>query len=122
MKLLFTIAALAFCTTSFAQLINGDMEAWRTYTSGSSPTLTAPDGWTGIDSIVYYAGPILCSTCTLSPQTFQSTNSHNGTYAAEFMTRAYGSTIGKVTGLLTNATVSFNVLTEKLVISGGTPV
>jgi hypothetical protein len=119
MKKIFTLIALALCTTAFGQIYNGGMENWRTYTVGSSPILTIPDYWSSIDSIVYTVGPLVCPTCTLSPLTFQSDTPHSGSYAAEIMTKYFGGTLGYAEGLLTNCQVNFNLATEKESISGG---
>ena len=122
MKQLFTLLALAVCSTSYGQLTNGTMEAWHSYTVGTSPSMELPDGWHSTDTIIYGYGPLICSTCTLTPETFQSTTSHSGTYAAKLMSRDLGGTIGVVGDELSNCNISFNISTQKEIRSGGTAV
>jgi len=118
MKKIFTLIALAFCSTAFAQINNGGMENWRTFTVGSSPTLTVPDYWSAPDSIIYTIGPTFCPACALSPLTFQSDTPHSGSYAAEIMTKYFGGSLGYAEGLLTNCQINFNTTTGES-FSGG---
>jgi len=121
MKQIFTLIAIAFCSTAFAQINNGGMETWRTFTTGGSPTLTNPYNWNSTDSIVYTAGPAICPTCTLSPLTFKSDTAHTGFYGAEIMTKFYGGTLGYAEGLLSNCQINFNTTTYAETLSGGSP-
>ncbi len=98
------------------------MEAWHSYTVGTSPSMELPDGWHSTDTIIYGYGPLICSTCTLTPETFQSTTSHSGTYAAKLISRDLGGSVGVVNDELSNCNISFNISTQKEVRSGGTAV
>ncbi len=113
MKKIFTLIAVAFCSTAFAQVNNGGMETWRTFTVGSSPALTNPYNWHSPDSIVYTIGPTVCPTCTLSPLTFRSDTAHSGLYGAEIMTKFYGGALGyaEVAVKLTNCQINFSLAT-----------
>ncbi len=121
MKKIFTLIATAFCSATFAQVTNGGMEVWRTYTAGST-SLTAPNSWNTGDSIVFAMGPILCPTCTFVPQTFQNDTPHGGTYAAKLMSRDMGGSLGVAECEMTNTQISVNLTTFTETHSGGTPV
>ena len=120
MKSLFTIMAIAGCTTSFGQLVNGGLETWRTISSGTSTSLQAPVGWNTVDSNYFATLPGICPSCTIKPQTFKDASAHGGVYAAKLMSRNFGSSIGVVYDQLYNVTISVSGTHET--ISGGTPV
>lgn len=121
MKKIFTLFALVICSAAFGQLVNGGMETWRTYTAGSSSTLTAPTGWNASDTIVFTYGPLICPTCTFLPQTFKCDTAYSGSYAAKLMTRNMGGTV-ITEDEMTNCKITFNTTTMREVRSGGTPV
>jgi len=115
MKRLFTIVLLsAFCISAHAQSIYGDMETWRTYTTGpGSTTIMDPKGWYSIDSLLFTLGPVLDFGGTFYHQVTQSTDVHGGTYAVQIMSRTQGQggslgTFGVAPGVLTNAQPEFN--------------
>ena len=122
MKKIFTLIALAFCSTAFAQLSNGGMETWRTYSSGTSTTLTAPNSWNTGDSIIFAMGPLLCPTCTFVPQTSRNDTPHSGTYAAKLMSRDMGGTLGVAECEMTNCQIAVDLSSFTETHSGGSPV
>ena len=122
MKKLFTILAMAACSTSFAQIVNGNMESWRTYTSGTTSGLQIPIAWASSDSFTNSSlAGLVCSTCTFQRQTFQCDTAHGGTYAARIVTRNVGGSFGIIPGNLTNGTIAVS-LSGSFSISGGTAV
>lgn len=115
MKKIFTIAFMsAICISAHAQSIYGDMETWRTYTTGpGSTTIMNPKGWYSVDSLIFTLGPVLDFGGTFYHQVTQSTDVHGGTYAVKIMSRTQGQggslgTFGIAPGVLTNAQPEFN--------------
>lgn len=113
---------------SSAQLANGGLENWRTYSAGFPPTqLEAPNAWFGIDSIVYAYGPI--AMITPKRLLFKDTISHGGFFAAKIISRDLGGQIGIAPGFLLNAnpevdlaTLDFNDPLASISYAGGTVV
>jgi len=129
MKRLFTIGMLLMAGQgAIAQNLQGGLETWRTYSSGTATNLEAPNGWFSADSLTYAYGPIASSTP--QKQLTKSTSAHGGQYAAQITTRDLQGMIGVITGILTNAEIGFDLTTfiatgdpmAALSYSGGTNV
>lgn len=101
----------SFAASTQAQTFaNASFETWHTYTSGSG-SLNAPDGWYGVDSLLYGMAPLASlAGFTISPakQLFQSTVAHTGTYSAEVKSVFVGDTLGNIPGIFSNAQVNIN--------------
>ena len=115
MKKLFTLALIsAICTGAYAQSIYGDMETWRTYTTGlGSDTIMNPKGWFTTDSLIFTVGPVVDHGGKFNKQVTQSSDAHGGSYSAKVMSRVQGAggslgTFGVAPGVLTNSQPEFN--------------
>lgn len=115
MKKLLTLAIIAAtCATASAQSIYGDMETWRTYSTGfPSTTIMNPKGWFSIDSLLFTVGPVVDPGGAFNHQLFQSTDVHGGTYSAKVLSRTQGAggslgSIGVAPGVLTNSQPEFD--------------
>ena len=113
-KILFLFLIMA-SAASHAQVVNGGMETWRTYSSGTSTSLTAPVGWNAFDSILFYFVP----ASTPLQQTFQNDSAHSGSYAVKLMTRYQPTAISVISDELSNCALSGFGSTYA---TGGTPV
>jgi len=104
-----------------AQLTNGGMEQWRSYNVGTLPpiALEAPNGWYSLDSTVAVYGFLVGGA---KKQTFKSTDKHAGTYAAQLISKDYGTSFGVLPGVLSNAKINVDIATQEFSFSGGTPV
>lgn len=132
MKSTFTLLlAACFCLTTQpvqAQNLQGSFETWRTLNSGMPPTqLEAPQGWFGLDSLVYNYGPL--AGITPAKLLFKDMSSHSGSYAAKIVSKDMGGTLGVVTGMLANADPMLDLANfdpsdplGALTYSGGTPI
>jgi len=127
MKRIFTITMLLLSGTCVdAQNLHGDLENWRTYSSGTASNLELPSGWSSADSLVYVYAPM--ALATPQKQIAKSTSAHAGSYAAQITTRNLNGLIGTLTGILTNGTLGFDPSQftgdplEAITYSGGTPV
>lgn len=111
---------------AFAQNLQGDLENWRTYSSGTANNLELPSGWSSADSLVHYYAPM--ALATPQKQVAKSASAHGGSYAAEITTKNLNGLIGTLTGILTNGMLGFdpNQFTgdplDAITYSGGTPV
>ncbi|MBS1689547.1 MAG: T9SS type A sorting domain-containing protein [Bacteroidetes bacterium] len=115
MKKLFTLALTsAICTAAYAQSIYGDMETWRTYTTGlGATTVMNPKGWFTTDSLIFTVGPVVDAGGKFNMQVTQSSDAHGGNYSAKVMSRVQGTggalgTFGVAPGVLTNSQPEFN--------------
>ncbi len=128
MKKLFTIALLSCSATiASAQNIQGGLDSWRVYSSGSASSLHAPNGWFGIDSVVFYTYsqfPFFTPDSLL----FETNDVHSGAAAARLVSKSMG-TLGVLPGVLANANptidinnLDFNDPASSIGYIGGTPV
>jgi len=111
-KIYFLFTALILSISSFAQTVpGGDMETWRSNTSGIAPnevTVQAPYAWYGIDSLIIYDGQFFGSLLSIPPSGFQrqlfeeSTIVHGGSHSAKLIT-VVDSFLGSFAGLMANA-------------------
>ncbi len=129
MKLKLLIVSLFACSVANAQYLQGEMESWRTITTGFPQNTTeAPNGWFGSDSLLYNVGIILGGT-NLKQQMFKDGDAHTGSFAAKVITIDQGASIGKLPGTLVNAKIGFNMSgfdpnnpQNSITYSGGLPV
>lgn len=129
-KICLLLCAITAALSSIGQT-NPGMETWRTYTAGlSSASLTAPNSWYGVDSLLFAVGSLFISDSTWHQNLFHETTIKNsGTASAKVMTRKED-TLGIFPGILSNCQASFNLsaitgggsLTDALSFSGGTDV
>lgn len=120
MKRTITLILSLIAFNSYAQVPNGGMEDWHSYTVDGTQ-LTAPDGWFGSDSGVFALNetiPLLM--LTPEQQIFKSGNVHGGTASARLETKDIGSFIGLAGASLSNARISFSQ--SGLLYEGGTNV
>lgn len=139
-KFSLTIAAAFSCALALGQSFpNAGFENWRSGTSGTSPVVNvhAPLQWFGFDSLIIadqelfdplaFGGHVPTS---LHGQLFQETTIVNsGTSSAKLIT-VRQDTVGRVPGLMANASVGVNILAliatmdiaGATTFSGGTPV
>lgn len=104
-----------------AQLANGGMEQWHNYSVGQPQpiALEVPNSWYSLDSTVGVYGFLVGGA---KKQTFKSTDKHGGTYAAQLISKDYGSSFGVLPGVLSNARINVDIATQDFSFSGGTPV
>ena len=134
MKKLYSIfSLLAISATAFAQTIpGGDMETWRTSTSGGvliypTRTIQAPYAWFGLDSLIIADGETAALTGigngnNYYPQVFEeSTIVHGGSHSAKMITRKQD-TLGYFPGSIDNYHTSVNLSTFARSYWGGLPV
>lgn len=116
-------AGIFLACAAKAQLVNGNMEQWQNYTSGST-ALEVPSSWHGLDSTVCALAPILMQTG--KKQVFKSTDKHGGSFAALLISKMYTGLplpfSGAIPGVLTNANANVDFSSGDLTLSGGTPV
>src|SRR5215217_5880786 len=119
---LFAAGMFLACSAN-AQLVNGNMEQWQSYSSGGT-SLEAPSGWHGLDSTVCALAPILLQTG--KKQVFKSADKHGGSFAAQLISKTYTGLplpfSGAIPGVLTNANASVDFGSGDLTLSGGTAV
>lgn len=126
-KLLLALSMVAMATgAANAQTVkNGNMETWISYSSGfpgTPPTqLERPDGWHGLDSLMYAFAPII----GITPKTTvtKTTDKHGGTNAVKLETKEIGGEYGNSPGLLVNAKIGIDLSGEgDFTYDGGTYV
>ncbi|MBA3829521.1 MAG: T9SS type A sorting domain-containing protein [Taibaiella sp.] len=108
MKKIYTLfSLLVISLASNAQIANTGFEVWHTQTV-SGHTITEPNNWFSLDSLIYAMGPTLYPSAHFSSQMFQSTDAHSGTYSAKLISRQQDS-IGIAPGILSNAQAQVNI-------------
>lgn len=121
MKKLFTLAFIAVCSASAnAQVMNGGLEDWTTYTSDTA-SLIQPNHWYGSDSLTYG----LASMYMLEPaqQVFREDNNVNtGDHAAKLVSHDVGSLVGVAPGIIANGKINIDGLSGEFSFIGGTSV
>ncbi len=124
MKKTLLLLSTAFITaySGKAQLVNGNMDSWRTYTSGFLPPvmLEVPNSWYSLDSSIAALAPL--AGATPAKQLFKSTVVHGGTFAARLVSHDYGSGFGVLPSVLSNAKINVNPATVSYTTSGGTAI
>jgi len=115
--LLFLGLGLFATSAAHAQILNGSMEAWHSYTTGGA-NLEAPDNWHGLDSNIAAVGFV-----TPQKQLFKSTDKHAGSFAAQLVSKNYSLVNRVVPGVMSNADVSLTIVpTVSYSSANGTPV
>ncbi len=134
-KLYFLFSALLAFSASFAQTVpGGDMETWRTTSSGAivPKTIQAPFAWYGVDSLIIADGQFFGTAMSIPPASWQrqlyeeSTVIHGGSHSARMVT-AVDSLVGEFPGIMANAkaNVTIDIATGSIgpiTYTGGTPV
>lgn len=107
----FALPFLLLAGSARAQVVNGGLESWNSFSVGFPiPTISLeePIGWDGTDSLVYTYGPIASPGGSFNRQLFKTTTEqHAGTAAAKVMSRVQD-VYGVAPGLLTNAEVDID--------------
>src|SRR5688572_4281294 len=131
-KIILPLLICGVSLSSQAQLVNGGVETWRTYSAGlPNPTnLEAPHGWFVVDSLVYTYSAVLSGT-TPQQLLFKENGSYSGSFAVRLATTDIGAGV-TIPGVLANANPSFDVvgylsdpnpvIANYLSYDGGTPV
>ncbi len=123
-KTLLVLFSAMVSVVATAQNMQGTMETWANYNAGLFPpiALEKPAGWRGADSLICTLGPLLTGgSGTFTKQLYKTTDKHSGTYATMIMTKTED-TLGSTPGILTNASVGFDISTFTPSMTGGVPV
>ena len=121
-KILFSLCALGLASQMQAQTItNGNFEAW-TSESSSGTTFDRPEGWHASDIMLNDLSTLLMLAgypVTATAQVSQSTNAHEGDYAARIMSMDLGSSFGVTPCLIVNGEPSIDIVTMGEALAGG---
>lgn len=126
-KLLLSLTFIAAATAGKAQLVNAGLDAWHSYTIASKQ-LENPDGWFGVDSLLYAFGasPIPVGITAQQMLFKETASTHSGAAAARIVSRNQGN-IGVMPGVLANAKPTMTTFNPTNPIAGlsyvgGTPI
>lgn len=118
-RLLATVTVMGLSTAAFAQMPNGNLDAWTTYTSlASGITCDVPDLWDVPDKIAADLG-ITDRNCTK-----ETVNVHGGSAAARLETKTLNvlGTPLDVPGTMTTGIIGFDFVTFTPSVEGGASV
>jgi hypothetical protein len=132
--ILFFCALAAYGGSNGQTIAGGDMESWRSTTSGvtTPTTVQAPNGWYGVDSIIIGLGQsfnTLLGTTDADWRTNlfrEDANVHGGTHSAKIMTRIEDTLV--LPGIMSTAQTHVGIVIfptpsiTGITFSGGNPV